>query len=62
MPQPTMASSSVQSSTSSGKPVPADLFAGVRYFINDDVDEATQHEVGICARSSTLSVPQSGSD
>ncbi len=47
---------------SSAKPVPADLFAGVRYFINDDVDEATQHEVGICARTSMLSLPQSSSD
>ena len=25
--------------------MPADLFAGVNYFINDDVDQATQEDV-----------------
>lgn len=42
-----MASSSLQPSSSNGRPLPADLFAGVRYFINLDVDQATQRDVSM---------------
>ncbi|EST04470.1 BRCT domain protein [Kalmanozyma brasiliensis GHG001] len=42
-----MASSSFQpsSSSSSAKPLPYDLFAGVHYYINDDIDEVTQQDI-----------------
>ncbi|SPO29564.1 uncharacterized protein UTRI_04688_B [Ustilago trichophora] len=40
-----MASTLSATHTAAGKPIPADLFIGVRYFINDDVDAATQEEI-----------------
>lgn len=43
-----MTSTLSASHPAAGKPIPADLFTGVRYFINDDVDAATQEEVSVC--------------
>ncbi|SNX85878.1 uncharacterized protein MEPE_04587 [Melanopsichium pennsylvanicum] len=40
-----MASTSSTPHQAARKPVPADLFAGVKYFVNDDVDPATQDEI-----------------
>ncbi|GAC92922.1 zinc carboxypeptidase [Pseudozyma hubeiensis SY62] len=41
-----MASTSSAPLPATIRPVPADLFGGVQYFINNDVDETTQQEGG----------------
>ncbi|KAJ1023086.1 hypothetical protein NDA16_003239 [Ustilago loliicola] len=45
-----MATTSLGIRTATDRPMPSDLFADVRYFINDDVDAATQNEAPAAKR------------